>query len=131
MKIDHIGIAVKSLESAVKAYEALGLKVLSTDVVESESVKIAFLPVGDTRFELLEPTSPESNVAKFIEKRGEGIHHIALKVQDIEAAISRAKGAGLNMINEQPRTGAHGTKVAFVHPKSTGGVLLEFVQVSR
>ncbi len=128
MKIDHIGIAVKSLEAAVKAYEALGLKVTSTDTVQTESVKIAFLPVGDSRIELLEATSPESNIARFIEKRGEGIHHIAFQVQDIEAAISRAKASGLQMINEEPRTGAHGTKVAFVHPKSTGGVLIEFVQ---
>ena len=129
MKIDHIGIAVKSLETAVKAYEALGLKVMSTDTVQTESVRVAFLPVGDSRIELLEATSPESNIAKFIEKRGEGIHHIAFQVQDIKAAISRAKGAGLQMINEEPRVGAHGTKIAFVHPKSTGGVLIEFVQV--
>ena len=128
MKIDHIGVAVKSIGTAVKAYEALGLKVTSTDTVASEAVRVAFLPIGDTRIELLEPTSGESNIAKAIEKRGEGIHHIALLVDDIVEAIKRAKEAGLQMINEEPRTGAHGRKVAFIHPKSTGGVLFEFVQ---
>ena len=119
---------MKSIGTSVKAYEALGLKVTSTDTVASEAVRVAFLPIGDTRIELLEPTSGESNIAKAIEKRGEGIHHIALLVDDIVEAIKRAKEAGLQMINEEPRTGAHGRKVAFIHPKSTGGVLFEFVQ---
>jgi len=128
MKIDHVGIAVRSLEAAVKAYEALGLKVSSTDTVASEAVKVAFLPVGDTRLELLEPATPESSIAKSIEKRGEGVHHIALNVEDIEAAMRTAKEAGMQLVNETPRIGAHGRKIAFIHPKSTSGVLLELVQ---
>jgi len=128
MKLDHIGIAVKSLEVAKKAYEAMGLAIESTDNVAGENVKVAFLPLGDTRIELLEPTSAESPIAKALEKRGEGIHHIAFLVDDIEKAIKDARAGGLQMINEAPRTGAHGRKVAFVHPKSTGGVLIEFVQ---
>ncbi len=128
MKIDHIGVAVKSIETAVKAYEALGLKVSSTDTIASEAVKVAFLPIGETRIELLEPASADSNIGKAIEKRGEGIHHIALLVDDIEEAIRAAKEQGLQLISETPRVGAHGRKVAFIHPKSTGGVLFEFVQ---
>lgn len=128
MKIDHVGIAVRSLETAIAAYEALGLNVSSTDTVASESVKVAFLPVGDTRIELLEPTTPESAIAKAIEKRGEGVHHIALRVDDIEGSMKAAKEKGLQLVNETPRIGAHGRKIAFIHPKSTSGVLLELVQ---
>jgi len=128
MKIDHVGIAVRSLETAIAAYEALGLNVSSTDTVASESVKVAFLPVGDTRIELLEPTTPESAIAKAIEKRGEGVHHIALRVEDIEGSMKAAKEKGLQLVNETPRIGAHGRKIAFIHPKSTSGVLLELVQ---
>ena len=128
MNIDHVGIAVRSLEAAIKAYEALGLKVSSTDTVASEGVKVAFLPVGDTRLELLEPNSPESSIAKSIEKRGEGVHHIALRVENIEESMRLAKERGLQLVNETPRIGAHGRKIAFIHPKSTGGVLLELVQ---
>jgi methylmalonyl-CoA/ethylmalonyl-CoA epimerase len=128
MKIDHVGIAVRNLESAIKAYEALGLKVASTDTVASEGVKVAFLPVGDTRIELLESITPESAIAKAIEKRGEGVHHIALHVEDIEGSMKAAKERGLQLVNETPRIGAHGRKIAFIHPKSTGGVLLELVQ---
>jgi len=128
MNIDHVGIAVRSLEAAIKAYEALGLKVSSTDTVASEGVKVAFLPVGDTRLELLEPIAPESSIAKSIEKRGEGVHHIALRVENIEESMRLAKEKGLQLVNETPRIGAHGRKIAFIHPKSTGGVLLELVQ---
>jgi len=128
MKIDHVGIAVRSLEVAVKAYEALGLKVSSTDTVASEAVKVAFLPIGDTRLELLEPIAPESSIAKSIEKRGEGVHHIALRVENIEESMRLAKEKGLQLVNETPRIGAHGRKIAFIHPKSTGGILLELVQ---
>ena len=131
MKVDHVGIAVKSLEAAIKAYEGLGLRMTSTDTVAGEGVKVAFLPVGESRIELLESLTPNGVIAKFIEKRGEGVHHIALQVDDIDEAIARAKANGLQMINETPRTGAHGRKVAFVHPKSTSGVLLEFVQVQH
>jgi methylmalonyl-CoA/ethylmalonyl-CoA epimerase len=128
MNIDHVGIAVRSMEAAIKAYEALGLKVSSTDTVASEGVKVAFLPVGDTRLELLEPIAPESSIAKSIEKRGEGVHHIALRVENIEESMRLAKERGLQLVNETPRIGAHGRKIAFIHPKSTGGVLLELVQ---
>jgi methylmalonyl-CoA/ethylmalonyl-CoA epimerase len=128
MKIDHVGIAVRSLEAAVKAYEALGLKVSSTDTVASEAVKVAFLPIGETRLELLEPIAPESSIAKSIEKRGEGVHHIALRVENIEESMRLAKERGLQLVNETPRIGAHGRKIAFIHPKSTSGVLLELVQ---
>jgi len=130
MKIDHIGIAVKSLELTAKAYESLGLEVTSTDSVWSEGVKVAFLPAGDTKIELLEPLNADSVIAKFIEKRGEGVHHIALQVDDIEAAMKSAKEHGMQLINEEPKVGAHGRKVAFIHPKSTGGVLIELVQVT-
>jgi len=128
MKIDHVGIAVRSLESAIKAYEALGLNVSSTDTVAGEAVRVAFLPVGDTRLELLEPATPESSIAKSIEKRGEGVHHIALHVDDIEGSMKAAKEAGMQLVNETPRVGAHGRKIAFIHPKSTSGVLIELVQ---
>ena len=128
MIIDHIGIAVKSLDAAIKAYEGLGLKVSSRDEVTSEGVKVAFLPLGESRIELLESTNLEGAVAKFIEKRGEGVHHVALRVDDIVKALADAKANGLQLINVTPRVGAHGHKVAFVHPRSTSGVLLEFVQ---
>ena len=128
MKIDHVGIAVRSLEAAIKAYEAIGLKVSSTDTVANEAVKVAFLPIGDTRLELLEPIAPESSIAKSIERRGEGVHHIALRVENIEESMRLAKEKGLQLVNETPRIGAHGRKIAFIHPKSTGGVLLELVQ---
>jgi len=128
MKIDHVGIAVRSLEAAIKAYEAIGLKVSSTDTVANEAVKVAFLPIGDTRLELLEPIAPESSIAQSIERRGEGVHHIALRVENIEESMRLAKEKGLQLVNETPRIGAHGRKIAFIHPKSTGGVLLELVQ---
>jgi len=128
MMVDHIGIAVKNLDASIKAYEGLGLKVSSRDEVTSEGVKVAFLPLGESRIELLESTNPDGAVAKFIEKKGEGVHHVALRVDDIAKALADAKANGLQLINETPRVGAHGHKVAFVHPKSTSGVLLEFVQ---
>jgi len=128
MIVDHIGIAVRNLDAAIKAYEGLGLKVSSRDEVTSEGVKVAFLPLGESRIELLESTNPEGAVAKFIEKKGEGVHHVALRVDDIVKALADAKANGLQLINETPRVGAHGHKVAFLHPKSTSGVLLEFIQ---
>jgi len=131
MKIDHIGIAVRSVESAAKAYEAIGLRVTLRDEVPTEGVRVAFLPVGESHLELLEPLSPEGVIAKFLEKRGEGTHHVAFAVDDIEAAMAAARGSGLAVIDENPRRGARGRKVAFVHPKSTAGVLLEFVENPR
>ncbi len=127
-KIDHVGIAVKSLDEAIKTYKALGFEVEEIEEVEEQKVRVAMLPAGESRVELLEATSPESAIAKFVEKRGEGIHHIAINVENIEEALKRARDAGLKLIDEKPRIGAGGKKVAFVHPKSTHGVLLEFVE---
>ncbi len=127
-KIDHIGIAVSNLEEAIKIYESLGFKVAETEEVEDQKVRVAMIPVGESRIELLEATSPESAIAKFIEKRGEGIHHIAINVENIEEALKKAKDAGIKLIDEKPRIGAGGKKVAFLHPKSLKGVLLELVE---
>ena len=123
-KLDHIGIAVRSLDAA-KIYEALGLSVQHTEVVETQKVRTAFLSVGDSNLELLEPTSPDSPIAKFIEKRGEGIHHICLRVDDIESHLARLKAEGYRLINEHPVPGAHGCRVAFLHPSAGNGVLIE------
>ncbi|BAT72148.1 methylmalonyl-CoA epimerase [Thermosulfidibacter takaii ABI70S6] len=127
-KVNHIGIAVKSIDEAKKLYELMGLKVEGYEVVEEQKVKVAFIQVGETRIELLEATSDDSPVAKFIEKRGEGIHHIAFEVDDIEQALKVLKENGIKLIDEKPRKGAHNTKIAFVHPKSTNGVLMEICQ---
>ena len=128
-KIDHIGIAVHSIESSLPFYsDVLKLPLLSIEEVESEQVKIAFLQAGETKLELLEPTHPESPIAKFIEKRGEGIHHVALGVTSIEERISEIRENGIKMINEDPKIGAGGASVAFMHPKSTGGVLFELCE---
>ncbi len=126
LKVDHIGIAVKSLDETLKFYqEMLGLELHGTEVVEEQKVKVAFLPVGDTEVELLESTDPEGPIAKFIDKKGEGIQHIAFKVENIEEAIAELMGKGVKMIDEKPRYGAGGAKIAFCHPKSTNGVLVE------
>ena len=122
--LDHIGIAVRSLESA-KIYELLGLSVQHTEVVETQKVKTAFLSVGDSNLELLEPTSPDSPIAKFIEKRGEGIHHICLRVENIEVHLERLKAEGYRLVNESPVPGAHGCRVAFLHHSDGNGVLIE------
>jgi len=127
-KIDHVGIAVKNLEDATATYKALGFEVEEIEEVEEQKVRVAMLPVGESRIELLEATSDDSAIAKFIAGRGEGIHHIAINVENIEEALKKAKDAGLKLIDEKPRIGAGGKKVAFVHPKSTHGVLLEFVE---
>lgn len=127
--IDHVGIAVKNLEEALKFYEnVLGLKSNGTEVVEEQKVKVAFLPTGDSEVELLEATSEDSPIAKFIEKNGEGVQHIAYRVDDVEKAIAEMKELGMRMIDEKPRYGAGGAKIAFCHPKSTGGVLVELCQ---
>jgi methylmalonyl-CoA/ethylmalonyl-CoA epimerase len=131
-KLDHVGIAVKDLKEAVKLYEAMGLTVDHIEEVPSEKVRTAFIKVGEVaKIELLESTAPDGPVAKAIEKRGEGVHHVALAVDNIEAAMEAAKRAGLQLVNDRPRPGAHGTKVNFVHPKSTRGVLLELCEHAR
>lgn len=126
LKLDHIGIAVKDLEESLKFYEdILGLKCEGTEVVAEQKVKVAFLPVGDTEVELLESTDEEGPIAKFIEKKGEGIQHLAFRVDNIEAAIEEMKEKGVKMIDEKPRYGAGGARIAFCHPKSTNGILIE------
>jgi LAO/AO transport system kinase len=125
--IDHLGIAVTSLEQSIAFYQSLGLAVAHRETVVTEKVDVAMLPAGDSRIELLEPTAPDSPIAKFLEKRGPGLHHIALRVPDLEAAISRLQAGGARLLN-QPRTGAGGHTYVFVHPASTGGVLLELIQ---
>ena len=122
--LDHIGIAVRSIDAA-RIYEALGLTIDHIETVETQGVRTAFLSVGEANLELLEPTGPESAVAKFIEKRGEGIHHICLRVDNIEEHLARLKEAGFRLINEAPVPGAHGCRVAFLHPAAGNGVLIE------
>lgn len=128
MKIDHIGIAVKSLDEAIKTFEALGFKVKGIEEVKEQKVKVAMLPIGESKIELLEATAEDSAIAKFIASRGEGIHHIAINVDSINKSLELAKSSGIKLIDEEPRIGAGGKKVAFLHPKSTHGVLLEFVE---
>jgi LAO/AO transport system kinase len=126
--IDHLGIAVKSIEAALGFYAGqLGMNVSLRETVEQEKVHVAMLPVGEPRIELLEPSEPDSVIAKFIAKRGEGLHHVALRVPDLDAAVERLRAAGARLLNE-PRAGAGGHLYVFVHPASTGGVLLELIQ---
>ena len=126
-KIDHLGIAVRSIEATSKYYEsALGLTCERVEEVPSQKVKTAFFTVGETHIELLEPTADDSPVAKFLEKNGEGIHHVAFATDDVSAQLDRAAGAGVRLIHEVPIEGAGGKLVAFLHPKSTYGVLTEF-----
>jgi methylmalonyl-CoA epimerase len=128
LHIDHLGIAVRSLDDALAFYEKqLGFSVSLRETVEHENVKVAMLPAGGPRIELLEATGPDSVIAKFIDKRGEGLHHVAVKVPDLAAAVSRLKGSGARLLND-PRPGAGGHLYVFVHPSSTGGVLLELIQ---
>ena len=126
-KLDHIGIAVRSIEAA-KVYQALGLEIDHVETVESQGVKTAFLSVGDSSLELLEPASPESPVGKFIEKRGEGIHHICLRVENLDRELARLKGLGFRLVNESGVPGAHGKRVAFLHPSAGNGVLIELTE---
>ena len=125
-RIDHVGIAVKDLEAAKKFYtEILGLKDSSEETVDEQKVKVTFYPLGDSELELLESTHPEGPIAKYIDRSGEGIQHIALRVDNIEAALADLKEKGVRLIDEKPRYGAGGASIAFVHPKATGGILLE------
>jgi len=128
-KVDHIGIAVESIEQALPFYtEKLGAKFIGEEVVTSQKVKVVFLDVGNTKFELLEPTDESSPIAKFLKKRGEGVHHIALGVDDIKKRIEEIKEKGIQMIDETPRKGAGGADIAFLHPKSTRGILFELCE---
>ena len=132
MKIDHLGIATKGIDEALKFWQdALGLEKTHTEIVEEQKVRVAMLPIGETRIELLEPTSEDSPISKFLEKRGGGIHHIAVEVDNIEAALAKLKSDGMRLIDETPRIGAEGCLIAFVHPASSNGVLLELVQKSE
>lgn len=128
-KVDHIGIAVRSIEESLDFYvSTLKLELLGIEEVESENVRVAFIKAGETKLELLQPTNPDSAVAKFIEKKGEGIHHVALGVSSIDERIKELKENGIKMINETSKPGAGGAQIAFMHPKSTGGVLLELCE---
>jgi methylmalonyl-CoA epimerase len=126
--IDHLGIAVKSLAQARKFYEQIGLKVGNEEVVAHEKVRVVMVPVGESRIELLEPTTPDSVIAKYLEKRGEGLHHVALQVPDLAQAVKRLKAAGTRFVTEEIKTGAGGHQYVFVHPSSAGGVLVELVE---
>ena len=132
MKINHLGIATKGIDEALKFWsDALGLENVHTEIVEDQKVRVAMLPIGESRVELLEPTSDDSPISKFLEKRGGGIHHIAVEVDDIEASLEKLRSQGMRLIDETPRLGAEGCLVAFVHPAASGGVLLELVQTIK
>ncbi len=132
MKINHLGIATKGIDEALKFWQdALGLEKVHTETVEDQKVRVAMLPIGESRIELLEPTSDDSPISKFLEKRGGGIHHLAVEVDDIVAALAKLKAQGMRLIDEEPRIGAEDCLVAFVHPASANGVLLELVQTKR
>lgn len=128
MKIDHIGIVVHNIQTALQVYQAaLGLSLAEVADIPDQQVQVAFLPIGDSNIELVQPTTGDTGIANFLEKRGEGIHHICIEVQDIEAALAQLKAHGVPLIDEEPRQGAHG-RVAFLHPKGAHGVLIELVQ---
>lgn len=127
LKIDHLGIAVPALEPAISAFAVLGFPLADTHEVPTEKVKVAFLPVGESRLELLEPTEPDSVIARFLQKRG-GVHHVCVLVDDIEGALAELKARGVELLDQAPRVGAGGSRVAFVHPRSAAGVLLELKQ---
>jgi len=126
-QIDHLGIAVKSLAAAKAIYEKLGLSIMPEETVAAEKVRVAMIPVGDTRLELLEATSDDSTIAKFIANRGEGLHHVCMRVPDLAAAVAKLKQEGVRLVSEEIKTGAGGHRYIFVHPQSAGGVLLELV----
>ena len=125
-KINHIGVAVRSIEASTPFYrDVLGMVFEGTEIVAEQKVKVAFFAVGESRVELLEPTADDSPVAKFLEKNGEGTHHVAYEVDDLVATLEKLKAAGVRLIDEVPRCGAHGTRIAFLHPKASGGVLTD------
>jgi len=126
--IDHLGIAVKSLAASKAFYEGMGLRVESEEVIEHEKVRVAMLPVGESRIELLEATSDDSPIARFLAKRGEGLHHISLRVADLEGTVARMKKGGTRFVSEEIKIGAGGHRYVFVHPASAGGVLLELCE---
>jgi methylmalonyl-CoA/ethylmalonyl-CoA epimerase len=128
-KIDHIGIAVRSIDEKIPLYrDVLGLEFLGDEIVESQGVRVAFFKLGESMIELLEPTRDDSPIAKYLERNGEGIHHLAVGTDDIVAARERASANGLRLLSDAPLDGAHGKLISFVHPKDTGGMLLEFTQ---
>jgi methylmalonyl-CoA epimerase len=129
--IDHLGIAVKSLSAAKGIYEKLGLSTSPEETVEAEQVRLVMIPVGESRLELLEPTSETSTIAKFIAKRGEGLHHVCMKVPDLQGAVAKLKKDGVRLVSEEIKVGAGGHRYVFVHPASTSGVLLELVEASH
>jgi len=129
--IDHLGIAVKSLAAAKAIYQKLGMTISSEELVEAEQVRVVMVPVGEARLELLEPTSENSVIAKFIAKRGEGLHHVSLRVPDLTSAVARLKKDGVRLVSEDIKVGAGGHRYVFVHPSSAGGVLLELVENAR
>jgi methylmalonyl-CoA epimerase len=128
VQIDHLGIAVKSLAAAKSIYEKLGLSVSAEETVDQEKVRLVMVPVGESRLELVEATSEDSPIAKFISKRGEGLHHVCLRVPDLPAAVERLKNDGVRLVSEEIKIGAGGHRYVFVHPSSAGGVLLELVE---
>jgi methylmalonyl-CoA epimerase len=129
--LDHLGIAVRSLADAKAIYEKLGLPVSSEEVVPGENVRVVMVPIGETRLELLEPTSNDSVIAKFIAKRGEGLHHISLRVPDLKAAVQKLKAEGTRLVSDEIKVGAGGHRYIFLHPSSTSGVLIELVESSH
>ena len=130
-RLDHIAIVVHSIAEALPFYEGLGLKTLEIEIVEEQGVKVAKLDIGNTHIELLEPLSPDTPVGKFLAQKGPGLHHICIGVEDIEADLKELKSSGTKLINETSKIGAGGAKIAFVHPKATGGVLLELSQPTK
>lgn len=128
MTLDHLGVAVRNLETSLTAYKVLGLEAVHREIVAKDQVEVAFVPFTGGRFELLQPLAADSPVGRFLAKRGEGVHHVALSVDDLHAEVDRLKAAGVRMIDDAPRPGAEHTLVAFIHPASTGGVLIELVE---
>ncbi|HCJ09711.1 MAG TPA: methylmalonyl-CoA epimerase [Clostridiales bacterium] len=132
VKVSHIGVAVRDIDSALRFYtEVLGLRPAGRETLPDRGLTVAFVPVGETEIEFLEPTGTAGAVAKFLETRGEGIHHVAFEVEDLESALARAKEAGYTLVDERPRPGAQGAMVAFLHPRSTNGVLIELCEHRR
>jgi methylmalonyl-CoA/ethylmalonyl-CoA epimerase len=129
VKIDHIGVAVKSIRDALKLYsDLLGIEPLGEEVVEERGIKVCFIRIGETKVELLQPVREDSEISKYLEKKGEGLHHVAYHVDNLKEMISKAKDIGLKPLSDEPKAGAHNTLVAFLHPKTTNGVLTELVQ---